>query len=178
MSGYRPENDGIDHINAYSKARTKVGRMLTNYAHTPFSHRTFGHFESMEGFWFWLASGRQYNNLRRVHGFKAHELGRVCLQGIDYEKVVDDRFRRWVKEATEAKFRQNTVLLQMLVDTGDLPIVHYYYDYKERDLTKARVDFLPQHQWQMDIIMEIREKTKEWMEKRGIADISNYQFKG
>lgn len=177
MPDYRPERDGVDHINAYSKAQTKVGRMLTNYAHTPFDHPTFGHFESMEGFWFWLASGRQYNNLRKVHGFKAHELGRVCLQGINYEEVVDKRFRRWIKEGTESKLRQNTDLLQMLVDTGDLPIVHYYYDYKERDLTKARVEFLPQHQWQMDIIMDIREKTQKWMKNKGIKDISQYQFK-
>lgn len=174
---YRPERDGVDHINAYSKARTKVGRLLTNYAHTPFDHKIFGHFESMEGYWFWLASGRQYNNLRKVSGFKAHELGRVCLQGIDYERVVDDRFHEWIKEGTEAKLRQNTDILQLLIETKDLPIVHYYYDYKERDLTKAMVNYLPQHQWQMEIIMEIRKKTKIWMDSKGITDISKYNFK-
>lgn len=174
---YTPDKDGIDHINAYSKARTAVGRKLTNYAHTPFDHPIFGHFESMEGFWFWLASGRQYNKLRELHGYKANQLGRVCLLDINYEEVVDSRFKKWIKEATEAKFRQNSELLQQLVETGDLPIVHYYYDYKERDLTKAKVDYLPQHQWQMEIIMDIRSKTQKWMEKKGIKNISNYNFK-
>lgn len=174
---YTPDKDGIDHINAYSKARTPIGRKLTNYAHSPFDHPIFGHFESMEGFWFWLASGRQYNKLRELHGYKANQLGRVCLLEINYEEVVDQRFKRWIKEATEAKFRQNSQLLQELVETGDLPIVHYYYDYKERDLTKAKVDYLPQHQWQMEIIMDIRRKTQEWMKKKGITNISNYNFK-
>ena len=174
---YRPENDGVDHINAYSKARTKVGRLLTNYSHTPFTHKVFGHFESMEGFWFWLASGKQYNRLRKVHGYDANQLGRVCLQNMNYEDTVDHNFRRWIEEATKAKFRQNTELLQMLIETGDLPIVHYYYDYKEIDLTKAKVKFLPQHQWQMDIIMQIRKDTKSWMKEKGITDISKYTFK-
>lgn len=174
---YRPEKDGVDHINAYSKARTKVGRRLTNYARTPFEHRILGKFESMEGFWFWLASGRQYNRLRTVSGFNAHELGRVCLENIEYEKVVDDKFKKWIKEATEAKFRQNTDLLQELIETGDLPIVHYYYDYKNPVLSEAKVEYLPQHQWQMEIIMEIRSKTQAWMKSKGITDVSNFNFK-
>lgn len=174
---YRPEKDGIDHINAYSKARTRIGRKLTNYARSPFKHRILGEFVSMEGFWFWLASGRQYNNLRKVHGYDAHMLGIMCLKNIDYENVVDDQFKKWVKEATEAKFRQNTDLLQGLVETGDLPIVHYYYDYKNPVLEDAKVEYLQRHQWQMDIIMDIRKKTQDWMKRKGITDVSNYEFK-
>jgi len=173
---FRPENDGIDHINAYSKARTKVGRLLTNYARSPFKHKTFGEFESMEGFWFWLASGRQYNRLRKLHGYDANQLGRICLENINYEEVVDDRFRTWIEEATKAKLRQNTDILQMLVETGDLPIVHYYYDYKNPVLTEAKVTFLPQHQWQMEIVMDVRKKTQEWMKRKGIVDISKYKL--
>lgn len=175
---YRPEKDGIDHINAYSKARTAIGRRLTNYAHAPFDHRLFGHFESIEGFWFWLASGRQYNKLKELHGFQAHELGRVCLENIDYDSVVSDpKFRKWIREAIECKFRQDTTLLQGLIETGDLPIVHYYYDYKNPVIEEARVEYLPQHQWQMDIVMEIRERTQKWMKEKGVSDISKHSFK-
>lgn len=174
---YRPENDGIDHINAYSKARTPLGRKLTNYAHTPFEHPLFGHFESMEGFWFWLASGKQYNRLRKLHGFAAHELGRVCLQDLTDTEYADDRFYEHIEIATKAKFRQNIELLEGLVNTGDLPIVHYYYDYKEIDVTKAKVNYLPQHQWQMEIIMQIRKNTQEWMKKKGLKTLKNVKLR-
>lgn len=177
MAMYRPENDGIDHINAYSKARTKIGRKLTNYSKSPFEHHLFGNFESMEGFWFWLASGKQYNNLRKVYGFNAHELGRVCLNEMTYNNTENSVFRKHIIEATEAKFRCNPDLLQELVNTGDLPIVHYYYDYKERDLQKAKVTYLERHQWQMDVIMDIRSKTQKWMKEKNITDISAYNLK-
>lgn len=30
-----PLEDGITHINVYSKGATELGRLLTNFAHTP-----------------------------------------------------------------------------------------------------------------------------------------------
>ena len=48
-----PQNDGITHINVYSKGKTTLGRWLTNFAHTPID-TIDGHFESIEGYWYWL----------------------------------------------------------------------------------------------------------------------------
>ena len=174
---YTPDKDGITHINVYSKAQTLAGRKLTNYARSPFRHRLFGEFESMEGFWFWLASGKQYNRLRKLSGFQAHQIGRIVCKDIDYDKVKNDRFQEHIIEATKAKLRQNTDILQLLVETGDLILVHYYYDYNEIDLTKAKVTYLPQHQWQMDVLMDIRKQTQDWMKKKRITNVSGYSFK-
>lgn len=48
---FEPKNDGIDHINVYSGGATELGRLLTNFAHTPFENE-YGKFESVEGFWY------------------------------------------------------------------------------------------------------------------------------
>lgn len=39
---YTPDNDGITHINLYSKSRTVLGRQLSNFAHSPFKHPKYG----------------------------------------------------------------------------------------------------------------------------------------
>jgi len=174
---YTPDKDGITHLNVYSKAQTLAGRKLTNYAKSPFTHRLFGDFESMEGFWFWLASGKQYNRLRKLSGFQAHQIGRIVCQGLDYDAVDTEKFRSHIIEATKTKLRQNTDILQLLVETGDLHLVHYYYDYNEIDLTKAKVTYLKKHQWQMDVLMDIRKQTQAWMKKKNITNVSGYIFK-
>lgn len=176
---FRPITDGIDHINAYSKGRTPIGRKLTNFAHTPFDHPIYGHFESLEGFWFWFITGMQYNNLRKVHGYQAKELGRVCLG--DSPPIIKlkkgQTFQDVIIDVTKCKLRQNTDVLQMLVETGDLPIFHYYYDYKSMNLEDAKVEYLKEYQWHMDAIMEIRKQTQEWMKRKNIKSIKNFKFK-
>lgn len=170
---YTPNKDGIDHINVYSKALTEAGRKLTNYSHAPFDHPLYGKFESMEGFWFWLSSGKQFNKLRNLHGFKANQLGKiVCSKG----SVKIDNFKEIILEAMRVKLRQNPHILQLLVETGDLPLVHYYYDYNELDLSKSKVTYLKKYQWQMDELMKVREKTQKWMKEKNILDISNYKL--
>ena len=42
-----PKLDGIEHINIYSKGKTELGRLLTNFAQTPFIHPEYGRFESV-----------------------------------------------------------------------------------------------------------------------------------
>jgi hypothetical protein len=51
----KPSEDGVTHINVYSRGNTELGRLLSNFAHTPFSHPEFGEFASVEGFWYWLS---------------------------------------------------------------------------------------------------------------------------
>jgi hypothetical protein len=48
-----PEEDGVTHINIYSKGKTELGRWLTNFSYSPFNHPEYGKFLSMEGFWYW-----------------------------------------------------------------------------------------------------------------------------
>ena len=175
MELYTPDKDGVTHINVYSKAQTLTGRKLTNYAKSPFRDPLFGEFESMEGFWFWLSSGKQYNHLRKLSGFKAHHLGKIVCNENSFT-MDEEKFKNYITIATKAKLRQNKDILQMLVETGDLPLVHYYYDYNEIDLSKAKVTYLKKHHWQMELLMEIREKTQIWMKKNRIVDVRNLNF--
>ena len=53
---FQPNEDGITHINICSKGKTELGRLLSNFAHTPFWLQGAGRFESVEGYWFWLGT--------------------------------------------------------------------------------------------------------------------------
>lgn len=48
-----PELDGIDHINVYSQGKTKLGRLLSNFANTPFEIPGLGRFQSVESYWYY-----------------------------------------------------------------------------------------------------------------------------
>lgn len=56
---YNPVDEGVTHINIYSKAKTELGLLSTNFARTPIDHPEFGHFESLEGLWYWLATDKK-----------------------------------------------------------------------------------------------------------------------
>ena len=62
-----------EHINIYSKSESKLGRMLSNFYHSPFVLEKDGFFNSVEGYWFWL--GTRDERLRKLSGFKAKKLG-------------------------------------------------------------------------------------------------------
>ena len=47
-------DDGVTHINVYSKGTTALGRALSNFAHIPFMVVPNGRFESIEAYWYWL----------------------------------------------------------------------------------------------------------------------------
>jgi hypothetical protein len=66
------KQDGINHINIYSKGKTELGRLLTNFARTPIE-TPFGHFESGEGYWFWLRASKLSNRcpLKNMWGFRS-----------------------------------------------------------------------------------------------------------
>ena len=134
-----PELDGKDHINVYSKGRTEVGRLLSNFAHTPFEHPTDGRFESVEGYWYWLLSKHEdRDRLRRLHGFLAKQVGRE-QRAPDDPQHTDQAFREKIYYAFEAKLKGNPELARMLKDST-LPFKHYYA-YEKRIVT------LPQHDW-------------------------------
>ena len=48
---YKPLNDGVDHINIYSRGKTQLGRMLSNFYLSPFNHPVYGGFNTVEGFY-------------------------------------------------------------------------------------------------------------------------------
>lgn len=120
MPAYGPLTDGIDHINIYSKGRTILGRSLTNFAHCGFQHPDHGHFNSVEGFWYWLATGKQFDDLRTLSGFQAKEVGRK------YPRIDIKNFKQEIKEALLCRLESDPRLKAQLAES-DLPFTHYYY---------------------------------------------------
>lgn len=116
MIHLNPLEDGKTHINVYSKGKTEFGRLLSNFAHTPFDCSA-GHFESVEGYWYWILTGD--DRLREMIGFQAKKFGRE-LPLIRNEVTEQD-----LEIAYRAKLNQTPGLKEMLLN-NNLPLVHYY----------------------------------------------------
>lgn len=138
----RNSTDGKDHINIYSKGRTKIGRLLSNFAYTPFNHLEDGKFISVEGYWYWLSTKDE--KLRNLSGFNAKKYGRI-VGGKDW--LEDEEFKRKIKLAIKCKIDQNEIDLSAL---GDLPLKHYYF--MPPNIFKTP----DQGQWIIDYIDELR----------------------
>lgn len=138
-----PMDDGVTHINVYSKGRTELGRLLSNFAYTPFNHPMYGTFNSVEGFWYWLATGKCHEQLRELWGFSAKKEGRL------HKRVHYPNFEMVVCTAIECKLEQNPHIKTLLVSTL-LPLTHYY-------VKGGHVQDQPQFQWQLDHIEGLRQ---------------------
>lgn len=114
-----PEEDGVTHINIWSKAKTELGRLLTNFAHTPFYHPRHGRFASMEGFFYWVSTGYKHDKLKDLYGFKAKEIGK------SYPVIKNDKFKQELIKAARLKIIQSPRILELL-QQNDLPFKHYF----------------------------------------------------
>lgn len=144
---YMPINDGIDHINIYSKGKTHLGRMLTNFARTPFVLDGYGRFESVEGLWYYAKTGFQHEHLRELYGAKAKSEGKKC------GKVEFGGFNELISLGIKAKLRQHPDILVELIDSGEKPLTHYYYYGDESNPKVYRPD---QYDWITDIFRDVR----------------------
>lgn len=112
--------DGTEHLNIYSKAATDLGKQLSHFAHTPFCHKEFGNFASMEGFWYWLT--RQDDSLRHLHGWEAKQRGQDLPE---VKKYHPERFRQLIMEGNDAKLQRHPEILEALGKTTQR-LEHYY----------------------------------------------------
>ena len=55
-----PTEDGITHINIYSKGQTELGKMLSNFAKFPIQ-TVDGNFMSVEGYWYFLSIDEKFS---------------------------------------------------------------------------------------------------------------------
>lgn len=162
---YKVSEDGITHINCYSKGLTELGRLLTNFAHTPFEHTKYGHFESVEGLWYFLKTGRLYDKFRTLHGHQAKKVGQKLVPKVDAQDKIEipQEFKEDILEGIRCKLRQNKDILAMMVDT-DLPFAHYYY---YGDPTQnPPIKTLPEYNWIMDELERIRTVTIEHLQNK------------
>lgn len=167
MPAYGPVTDGIDHINIYSKGRTVLGRSLTNFAPCVFRHPEYGDFNSVEGFWYWLATGKQYDDLRALSGFQAKEAGRR------YPRIDIKNFKQEIRGALLCRLEADPKLKAQLAES-ELPFTHYYYyGNPENCKVVAQDDALwLVHQWE---ILRLYARKKAYRVivagSRGIKDI-------
>lgn len=119
---YDVAQDGKDHINCYSKARTQLGQFASNFAFAPFECED-GYFASVEAYWYWLGCNHpDKDDLRTLHGYKAKQRGRE-LEGADWPE--GSGFKEKIKHAVRLKFEMNPLFTKMLI-RSTLPLVHYY----------------------------------------------------
>ena len=137
---FNPEGDGFNHINVYSKSRSKLGRMLSNFAHTPFTLKD-NKFESVESWWYWSKmnninksvlfpefSQGQLDEIRTLIGKEAKEYFRSIHKGDTTEFSPD---KSELKEAYLQKLLEHPEIEKMLFD-NKLPIAHYYMMFNKK----------------------------------------------
>ncbi len=118
--GFVHADDGITHINVHPvHGATDLGRTLSTFAYTPFSHPYYGKFNCLEGFWHFIRNEERDDKLRYVSHNKALELGKKG-------KVSDyPEFREDVIGAMYQKIIQDPALLKEFCES-ELPFDMYY----------------------------------------------------
>lgn len=123
---YNPDDDGVTHINVYSKGNTKIGRMLSHFYYSPIILPEDGKFNCVEGYWFWLQMsdipGKDV--LRELLGAGAKKTGAKLRE--EFPNHLDDiQFKKKIAVANACKIEQNTSISRELI-LSKLPFVHYY----------------------------------------------------
>ena len=145
---FDPREDGITHINIYSKGHTMLGRVLSNW--TPCTIKTsIGDFKSIEGLIFYM--GCFDERLRKLVGYEASKLGKELDRGI---RLPDDVFKRLIVEGMISKINHINKELRNEFFLTKLPFTHYYaYDNKVVDI--------PKWQWQVEAWGKLKDGTHE-----------------
>ena len=174
----KPSEDGVTHINVYSRGNTELGRLLSNFAHTPFSHPEFGEFASVEGFWYWLSLGKVYEELRPLYGFKCKQKGKELKTNGAKEVHIDD-FEIQIKKALLLKVEQNQTVAKLLKESS-LPLTHYYvYGNDLNDPGKYKIIHLNKFNWIVDYLSIVRLYLNGLAHKviiAGSRDITDYSY--
>lgn len=141
-----PSQDGITHINVWSKGRTQLGQLLSNFAHVGFNHPVHGYFASVEGFWYWLSTGRTHDELRRLYGASAKSVG----SKLEQVPIPEDEFREGILEALRCKIEQNPDIAVALKNSH-LPLEHYFVYGHNVIVNQGQ-----KHGWQLQFLQMLR----------------------
>lgn len=142
-----PNQDGVTHINVWSKGRTTLGRELSNFARRSFYHPVYGSFSSVEGFWHWLSTGMKLDFFRDMYGMHAK------MASQDLPKVHHPRFQEEIIVALRCKIKQHADLKEALC-RSTLPFTHYFV-YGTKVLNQD------QYAWQVAAIEQIRTELQQ-----------------
>lgn len=156
------KQDGITHINIFSRGKTPLGRFLSNFAHAEIETED-GNFSSIEGYWYWLLhkaetemAQRERESLRNFFGFDAKDLGRRLLERYgskfseEKEVDLDLEFQRKIKNAIKFKI-DNYPKYKEELSRCILPFEHYYVFY-------GKVKEPTSHKWVINYLDELRKE--------------------
>lgn len=137
---YSTKEDGITHINIYSRAKTELGRLLSNFSYSPFVFEPYGYFASGEAWWYWYLTGKQHDSLRYLSGFEAKVEGR---------KYRNDRLDILGLSNDDLEVMTHMLVLKVvynphiasLLQESTLPLVHYY-SYADKIIIPSGFDWL------------------------------------
>jgi hypothetical protein len=148
--------DGVLYINMYSNCVTRLGRKLSHFAKTPFVHPYFGPFESMEGFWFYMRTGKSHDSLRYLYGIKAK------IEGKELAVVHNPYFKEDILAGNYQKIIQDEGLMSSF-KASTLPLTHFYLFRQKSDTEKVLkpvVVFPKNSDWLIDGMEAIRSSLK------------------
>lgn len=175
MFHLKPENDGVDHINVYSKGKTNLGRMLTNFYRHPVKIGEYGVFYTLEGFWYWLWSAeiiRHYqvsgfytfdirieglrNDLMTIDGYLAKQVGREIIALLPDAPMTEptEEFKQVFCNAIKLKIATIPELSRAFIESYPKPLFHYYV-YGKPPMTK--VVFPKNHAWLLEFLNDYRD---------------------
>lgn len=156
-----PEEDGVTHVNIYSKGATELGKMLSNFYKFPIMTKD-GKFMSVEGYWYWLAISETHprrEEFRKLYGYNAKKLGQEILKEISAdERRWEENFEEKILLAIWYKFKRNTHLITE--DLKTLPFEHYY------NYGGKVVDCYKRYPWMIDGITKMRDVLVKRMEEQ------------
>ena len=155
MKQFKPINEGLDHVNIYSKSGLWLGRELSNFSKCELDLGDHGKFNSIEGYWFWL--GTRDERLRTLYGYQAKKLG-TELSKVKQKLLTEKEFRNLICLAIEQKIYKNQKLLDELLklDLNKTPLTHYYYYGNINNPKVINAGFL----WIVDFISSIHLRLK------------------
>lgn len=142
-----PAEDGIKHINIWSRGRTSLGKWLSNFTLAPFN-MDGRDFASMEAYWYWLSTGRQHHYLCNLFGPSAKSAGsklpRVAMDSAEFQSMIA---RAFVCKLTAHPLQMADLLY------SHLPFRHYFV---YGNGAQQVIDRTGQHLWQMHLWDHLR----------------------
>lgn len=146
-----PENDGVTHINVYSRGRTVLGKLLSNFAEVIIDSPEYGRVHSIEGLWYYLITGEKHPELLSMSGWEAKKHGRNFSRNFTISK---EEFRDKICSAITLKVMSSKRIYDLMKDSDFLPFTHYY-------VNDGNVRTPPNNEWILEHLEKLRKDIRD-----------------
>jgi len=161
---YKVEEDGITHINIYTKAKTELGKLLTNLSNISIEveyNEKILKFKSLEGWWYFLKikdlKNKECFELCDLSGFDCKTFGQKELKELEEKQLNNtDFFIDNILKSIRYKIFNSKI--KDLLKQSSLPFTHYYYYGNENNFKV--IDLTPNN-WILEEIEKIRKELKK-----------------